>query len=160
MSRMIACFPDSLTCRPDVGRRSAISADMAYIRPTSAAYRDKSAIFADMADIRPTSAAYRDKSAIFADMADIRPTPAEDRDNSVRRSEHLQTSGRRRQHIGTNRPYLPICQTPGRRREKTGTHRPEDRHLSATYADMADIRPTSTESRHISDISTESCRSG
>ena len=64
----------------------------------------------------------------------------------------LPTSGRHRQHIGTNRPYLPILPTSGRCRQKTGTHRPEDRHSSAIYADMADIRPTSAAYRDKSAI--------
>ena len=95
--------PDSLTCRPDVGRRSALighigrygrhQADVGSIIGTNRPYLP----------IWPTSGRRRQHIGTTRPYLPTWPTP-----------------GRRRQHIGANRPYLPIWPTPGRRRQHIG----------------------------------------
>ena len=124
----------------DVGRRSALLCQK--IGTTRSEDRNISAIFADMADIRPTSAAWRDKSAIFADMADVGSISGQI-GHICRYGRHQADVGRRSallgQKIGTYLPYLPIWPTSAAYRDK-----------SAIFADMSDTRPTSAEDRHSS----------
>ena len=147
-------YPDSLTCRPDLGRRSALIGHIFRYG------RHQAAIGSISGQIGHICRYGRRRQHIGTNRpySPIWPTSAEDRHYSARRSEHIchicrygrhqadigsilrqsghicryvqqqADVGRRSaligQKIGTYQPYMPIWLTSGRRRPKFGTYLP------------------------------------
>ena len=145
LSLSIYIYPDSLTCRPDVGRRSAL---IGHIGRYGRHQADVGRISGQVghicrygrhrADVGRRSALIGQKIGSYLPYLPIWPI--------------WPTSGRRRLHIGTSRPYLPIWPTPGRRRQKIGTNRPESGvicHICRYGRHQADVGSTSEQIGHI-----------
>ena len=93
--------PDSLTCRPDVGRRSALigryGRHQADVGSISGQVGHICRYGRHQADVGRRSALIGQKIGSYLPYLPIWPT-----------------SGRRRQHIGTNQPYLRVNRRYGR----------------------------------------------